>query len=345
MTSDKFERCLAIALKWEGGYSNHPDDPGGPTMKGIIQREYNAWRKKQGKRARPVRQIDGTELRTIYREEYWDAVDCDSLPAGLDLCVFDAAVNSGVGRAKKWLEEASDIDAFCDKRLAFLQGLGRLWRVFGAGWRRRVQDIREKAHLMAGQSVTIAPHDASLHAGMRGDAVRELQEKLRALGYPCGVIDGIFGEQLHRAVILFQHDNDLQGEAGVWLPSYNDVLATASPMLPKRAAATHKDLEAAGDKPAKRMNFLQRVFAWLFGASAAAQAFQGESVIDSVNGLRTIVEPAQGLFGWVSGNRFLLVGAGCIALIALVRLMRSDHVKAYRNFDYQGPAAGKEVAQ
>ena len=54
MASGNFERCLAVTLKWEGGYSNHPDDPGGPTMQGIIQREYDAWRRKQGKRPRPV---------------------------------------------------------------------------------------------------------------------------------------------------------------------------------------------------------------------------------------------------------------------------------------------------
>ena len=99
MASGNFERCLAVTLKWEGGYSNHPDDPGGPTMRGIIQREYDSWRKKQGKRTRPVRQIEENELRDIYRSEYWDAMNCGNLDPGLDLCVFDAAVNSGVRRA------------------------------------------------------------------------------------------------------------------------------------------------------------------------------------------------------------------------------------------------------
>jgi lysozyme family protein len=342
--ADNFERCLRITLKWEGGYSNHPDDPGGATMKGIIQREYDAWRKKHRLRRRPVRQIEEEELRAIYRREYWDPCECAGLGAGMDLCMFDAAVNSGVARAKKWLERTQDIDAFCDARLAFLQGLGRLWRVFGAGWRRRVQGIREDAHLMAGQSVTLAPHGSDLHAGMTGDAVCALQEKLRALGYPCGAVDGVFGEQTYRAVILFQHDSDLQGEPGVWLPSYDEVLATAKPMLPKRAEATHRDLEEAGDMPIRHMNFLQRVFAWVFGASAVAQAFEGQSIMDSINGMRSIIEPAQGVIGWLSGNRFLLVAGGCIALIALIRLMRTEHVNAYQNFGYQGaPAASKEV--
>ena len=73
---------------------------------------------------------------------------------------------------------------------------------------------------MGGKSVTIAPHDSSLHAGMKGEAIRDLQTKLRGLGYPCGNVDGIFGEQLFRAVVLFQHDNDLTGEPGIWLPAY-----------------------------------------------------------------------------------------------------------------------------
>jgi lysozyme family protein len=147
MASDNFERCLAITLKWEGGYSNHPDDPGGPTMRGIIQREYDAWRKKHGIRLRPVRQIDEDEVQAIYRNEYWDAMGCEELPAGFDLCVFDAAVNSGVGRARQWVEAnpGNDIDAYCDLRLKYLQRLGRLWRVFGTGWRRRVASIRIEA--------------------------------------------------------------------------------------------------------------------------------------------------------------------------------------------------------
>ncbi len=345
MASGNFDRCLAVTLKWEGGYSNNPDDPGGPTMHGVIQREYDAWRRKQGKRIRPVRRIEDVELREIYRSEYWDAMDCDGLTAGMDLCVFDAAVNSGVARARAWCGQAQEIEAFCDLRLAFLQGLGRLWRVFGAGWRRRIAGIRNQAHLMAGKSVTVEPHDSSLHAGMKGDAVTELQEKLRALGYPCGAVDGIFGEQLFRAVVLFQHDNDLTGEPGIWMPAYNQRLASAKPMLPKRAAATVKDLELAGDRPAKRMNLLQRIFAWLFGASAVAQAVQGESVMDSVSGMRTIVEPIQDVMEWIAGNQWLIIAAICIGLIALIRLLRNEHLQAYQNFDYQGPAEAEGGAQ
>ena len=106
-----------------------------------------------------------------------------------------------------------------------------------------------------------------------------------------------------------------------------------------------KDLEAAGDLPTKRMNLLQRIFAWIFGASAAAQAFQGDSVVDSVNGMRNLIEPVQGIVEWVAGNQWLIIAAFCIGVIVLVRLIRNEHVEAYRNFDYQGPARAKEGAQ
>ncbi len=342
MAAGNFEKCLAQTLKWEGGYSNHPDDPGGPTMRGVIQREYDAWRGKHGKRARPVHQIEENELREIYRSEYWDAMGCDQLPAGMDLCVFDAAVNSGAGRARGWLAQETDIDDFCNARMAFLRRLGRLWRVFGTGWTRRVADIRNKAHLMAGRDVTVQPEPLTLHAGMRCAAVRVLQSRLRALGYPCGGVDGIFGEQTYRAVVLFQHDNELEGETGIWLPAYDAALESAKPMLSRRTNATQGDLDAAGDQPVRNLNLLQRILAWIFGASAAAQTLQGSSVLDSVNGLRSILEPVQSLMGWLGGNVWLIVAVACVALIALVRVMRNDHLEAYRNFGYQGPdAAGK----
>jgi lysozyme family protein len=148
MAEDNFERCLAATLQWEGGYSNHPDDPGGPTMKGVIQREYDAWRTGHGQHRQSVRLISEDEVRAIYRRNYWDAMKCGTLPAGIDFCVFDAAVNSGTGRAAKWLAHATSVDKYCDARLHFLQGLGRLWHVFGAGWDRRVRGVRVSAKAM-----------------------------------------------------------------------------------------------------------------------------------------------------------------------------------------------------
>ena len=343
MASNNFERCLAITLKWEGGYSNHPDDPGGPTMRGIIQREYDTWRRKHGKRLRPVRQIEEDELQAIYRNEYWDAMGCEELPTGFDLCVFDAAVNSGVGRARQWMEAipGNDIGAYCDLRLIYLERLGKLWRVFGAGWHRRVISIRIEACAMTGQLEAQPPDDGCLHAGMKGAAVLTLQERLRALGYPVGATDGIFGEQTYRAVVLFQNDHDLGDDPGIWQPSYNSILAEAGPMLPRRRHVTHRDLEDAGDKPIQRMNLLQRIFAWLFGGAAAAEVFGSDNVLDSINGVRSVLEPLQAFWYWASANRWLLLCGVFVAVIALIRALREEHVKAYQNFDYQGPAQGR----
>jgi lysozyme family protein len=105
----RFEACLAETLKWEGGWSNHKDDPGGPTMKGVIQRVYDAWREKNGKPRQPVRLISDDELTAIYRENYWTIVRGDELPAGLDLAVFDFGVNSGPVRAIRYLQDVLSV--------------------------------------------------------------------------------------------------------------------------------------------------------------------------------------------------------------------------------------------
>lgn len=332
---DNFERCLAHTLKWEGGYSHHPDDPGGATMRGVTQATYDTWRSSQRKRKRPVRQLEGDELRAIYRDYYWDACGCDTLSSGLDLCVFDAGVNSGVARAKAWLREADTIDTYTARRMAFVQGL-RTWRVFGRGWKRRIDGIRTEALRMEGTSVHDDIPDVTLHAGLRGDAVRSLQKRLRALGYPAGAIDGIFGEQTFRAVLLFQEEHELAGDKGVWLAEYEAVLNNAAPMLPKRRQATHKNLERLGDKPVQRMNLLQRIFAWLFGASAVAQFSEQASVVEGLGAAREMLEPLQGLLSWASSNKWMLAAAGAVALIMVVRSLRARHVQAYRHFDYQG---------
>ena len=146
-------------------------------------------------------------------------------------------------------------------------------------------------------------------------------------------------------MVLFQEDHELSGERGVWALDYDEILASSGPMLPGRKELTHRDLEEAGDPQVKHMNLLQRVSAWLFGVGAAGETFQSDSVMDSLNGVRNVVEPVQGVLDWVSGNRFLLLCAASVAIIALIRFMRREHVKAYQNFDYQGPATAKEASQ
>jgi len=175
MARENFEAALAAVLVHEGGYSNHPDDPGGPTMKGIIKRVYDDYRRSKGLPIRDVRKITKAEIEDIYKTRYWDLARCDDLPTGLDYVVFDGAVNSGVGQAAKWLQralgvevtakvngstikaaqQAPDIDAIVegvqDRRIAMLKGL-RTWPVFGKGWGRRVTEVRRLGLALAAGS-------------------------------------------------------------------------------------------------------------------------------------------------------------------------------------------------
>ncbi|CAB4140039.1 zliS Lysozyme family protein [uncultured Caudovirales phage] len=164
-TADRFAVCLPRILKHEGGYVNHPKDPGGATNKGIIQRTYDSWRDRQGQPRQSVKAITPAEVAAIYRRDYWDAVKGDDLPTGVDYAVFDFAVNSGINRAAKFLQravgvaddgvigpatlaavakaDASDTVAkICDARLAWLQTLPH-WPTFGRGWGSRVADVRK----------------------------------------------------------------------------------------------------------------------------------------------------------------------------------------------------------
>lgn len=161
-----FERCHAITAKWEGGWSDHPADNGGATMYGITIGTLRAWRGKPVTKD-DVRKLTKAEALKIYRAWYWQPVRGDDLPAGLDLVVYDLAVNSGPSRGAKFLQSAigvpadghvgpetvnaakgvnvaATINRICDARLSWLRGLDD-WKHFGKGWTNRVQDVRAKA--------------------------------------------------------------------------------------------------------------------------------------------------------------------------------------------------------
>lgn len=134
----RFLECLAITLREETGYkqpvggpylrhansathipkraddrffSDDPDDTGGRTGCGILQREYDPWRKARGLPARDVWRIDDAEIDELYRAQYWQAVQAERLPAGVDLMVFDFGVNCGVGTAIRRLQRALGVKA------------------------------------------------------------------------------------------------------------------------------------------------------------------------------------------------------------------------------------------
>ena len=93
-----YDVCLPLLLAHEGGYSNHPSDPGGPTNFGITIFDYRKY-VNPGATAADVRAMTVEEAKRIYRARYWDAQRCDELPAGLDYAVFDDGINSGIGRS------------------------------------------------------------------------------------------------------------------------------------------------------------------------------------------------------------------------------------------------------
>ena len=101
------EQALTFVLRWEGGYVNHPADRGGATMKGITQRVYDRYRTLSGLGTQAVNLILDDEVREIYQEQYWNAGNCHRLRSKLDLAHFDTAVNMGINRATRILQEAS----------------------------------------------------------------------------------------------------------------------------------------------------------------------------------------------------------------------------------------------
>src|SRR4051794_37391096 len=104
MSKADFARSLVRVLAYEGGEVNNSRDPGGKTNQGITQRTYSAWLSSRDEPNADVYAIPAAARDEIYETEYWDRIRGDDLPDGLDLCVFDAAVNSGVGQAGKWLQ-------------------------------------------------------------------------------------------------------------------------------------------------------------------------------------------------------------------------------------------------
>lgn len=165
---ENFGACLIklLAQGREGGFVNHPADPGGMTNLGVTQRAWSEW---VGHPAteKEMRTLTVEKVFLFYKRKYWDKVSGDSLPAGLDHTVFDFAVNSGPGRAAKLLQELLGVTAdgdigpqtlkalakydskllveqYSQARQEFLEGL-KTFDTFGRGWTRRVSEVETEA--------------------------------------------------------------------------------------------------------------------------------------------------------------------------------------------------------
>ena len=163
---ENWDECFEMVLKHEGGYVNDPRDPGGRTNLGVTQRAWEAyWNRKSSEEE--MRKLTPNIVKPFYKAMYWDKIRGDDLPSGVDYAAFDLAVNSGVGRASKYLQQIAGVtadgvigpksleaikacnpretaDALCDMRLDFLKRLPT-FETFGKGWSRRVAEVSAKS--------------------------------------------------------------------------------------------------------------------------------------------------------------------------------------------------------
>lgn len=171
MAAANFARCLKAVLAHEGGFVNNPRDDGGATNKGItLATLKDAKVDVDGDGdvdVADLKRLTDTHAGRIYKARYWSTVHGDELPAGLDYFCFDAAVNHGPTRVRKWLQQALGVTpdgvigartlaalrkakpaAVLDKLSDYRESLYRNhpdWDVFGKGWTRRLAEAYRMA--------------------------------------------------------------------------------------------------------------------------------------------------------------------------------------------------------
>ena len=159
---DNFDECLKMLLYHEGGYVNHPSDPGGETNLGVTKKVYQEWGG-----TKDMKDLTVEDVAPIYKKNYWDRCKCDDLESGVDWVVFDWAVNSGTGRSAKAIQKicgAAQDGAIGPKTLALIgtqntqyviEEFGKIrqdfyeslktFDTFGKGWTRRNKETTAKA--------------------------------------------------------------------------------------------------------------------------------------------------------------------------------------------------------
>jgi lysozyme family protein len=161
-----YEKCLETILHHEGGYVNHPKDPGGETNLGVTKRVYEDFGGEKD-----MKDLLIEDVAPIYEKNYWGRMKCGDMPSGLDLCVFDFGVNAGTGRSAKYLQTMigtvadggigpntlgalanyveevgveGAIRNFQEARQEYYESLST-FETFGRGWTRRVDETTELA--------------------------------------------------------------------------------------------------------------------------------------------------------------------------------------------------------
>lgn len=163
---ENFDKCLEMLLHHEGGYVNHPDDPGGITNLGVTKKVYETW---VGRKVseQEMKDLTPDDVAPIYKRNYWDRIQGDDLPSGIDWAAFDWAVNSGTGRSAKAVQQivgAEQDGAIGPKTLALIEKqdpqfmvkeFGKIrqefyenlstFKTFGKGWTRRNKETTDVA--------------------------------------------------------------------------------------------------------------------------------------------------------------------------------------------------------
>jgi lysozyme family protein len=227
-------------LVYEGGYVNHPDDPGGATNFGVTQAVYDAYRKRTGWTPRPVREITSEEVSSIYRSQYWDRIMGDALPSGPDHAIYDFAVNSGVSRAIKFTQRivgvkqdgamgnvtlaaikgydpVALVQELCEARMSFLRRL-KHWPTFRKGWTRRVMGNQPGA-----QDADIGVIDRATKLARGGNGITTPAPK----SLPDGANAKADGT-ISTAAAASDVAKDWQGWAAAGLPSAAGIFAAVS---------------------------------------------------------------------------------------------------------------------
>jgi len=167
---ENFEQSLKMLLHHEGGYVNHPKDPGGETNLGVTRAVYEQWVGRQVMDGE-MKALTVEDVAPIYKTNYWDRIRGDDLPSGLDFAAFDWAVNSGTGRPAKVIQKyigakqdgaigpktltlvaendpSNIIQYLYEARQKFYERL-KTFETFGKGWTRRNQETFKAAMEMA----------------------------------------------------------------------------------------------------------------------------------------------------------------------------------------------------
>jgi lysozyme family protein len=164
-----WQRSFELMLQSEGGFANHPSDPGGMTNLGVTKATWENWIGRQSNEAE-MRGLTPEKVEPMYRKKFWDAVRGDEVKLGLDYILFDFAVNAGAGRAIKTLQTAIGVPAdggfgpitmaamksyepvklierFSQAKEDFYRSLNT-FDVFGKGWLNRVERVKAEALTM-----------------------------------------------------------------------------------------------------------------------------------------------------------------------------------------------------